>query len=49
MNINPRDFPVAEYIARRGMHFGIHQYLSFEDLDYVADVLSHYFENVVVE
>jgi dTDP-4-amino-4,6-dideoxygalactose transaminase len=45
----PSSFPVAEYIARRGMHFGIHQYLSFEDLDYVADVMGKYFEGVEVE
>jgi dTDP-4-amino-4,6-dideoxygalactose transaminase len=43
------EFPVAEYIARRGMHFGIHQYLRFEDLDYVADVMGKYFEGVEVE
>jgi dTDP-4-amino-4,6-dideoxygalactose transaminase len=42
-------YPVAEYIERRGMHFGIHQYLSFQDLDYVAETLYRYFQDVDIE
>lgn len=38
------DFPESEYVGDNGLHFGIHQYLSREDLDYVSDVLHKYFE-----
>ena len=38
------DFPEAEYIGDNGLHFGIHQYLTKEDLGYVSDLLHKYFE-----
>ena len=38
------EFPEAEYIGDNGLHFGIHRYLSKEDLDYVSDLLHKYFE-----
>ena len=38
------DFPEAEYIGDHGLHFGIHQYLSLDDLDYIADKLHEYFK-----
>ena len=38
------EFPEAEYIGDNGIHFGIHQFLSKEDLDYVSDVLHEYFK-----
>ncbi|MBT4376315.1 DegT/DnrJ/EryC1/StrS family aminotransferase [archaeon] len=38
------EFPEAEYVGDNGLHFGIHQYLSKEDLDYVSDKLHHYFK-----
>lgn len=38
------DFPEAEYVGDNGLHFGIHQYLSKEDLDYVSDKLHEYFK-----
>ncbi len=38
------EFPEAEYIGDNGIHFGIHQFLSREDLDYVSDVLHEYFK-----
>ena len=38
------DFPEAEYVGNNGLHFGIHQYLTKEDLDYVSDLLHNYFE-----
>lgn len=44
MKINPEDFPVASHVDRNGMHFGVHQYLSVEDLDYAARVLTEFFE-----
>lgn len=37
------DFPVAEYIGKNGLHFGIHQYLKDDDLVYISDVLEEYF------
>lgn len=37
------DFPEAEYVGDNGLHFGIHQYLSKEDLNYVSDLLHDYF------
>tara|TARA_Y100000034_G_C6833939_1_gene376695 strand:+ start:113 stop:1237 length:1125 start_codon:yes stop_codon:yes gene_type:complete len=40
------EFPEAEYVGDNGLHFGIHQYLSSEDLDYVSDLLHEYFNNV---
>lgn len=40
------EFPEAEYVGDNGLHFGIHQYLSKEDLDYVSDILHQYFKKV---
>ncbi len=37
------DFPEAEYVGENGLHFGIHQYLTNEDLDYISDKLHEYF------
>ncbi|HLD38563.1 MAG TPA: DegT/DnrJ/EryC1/StrS family aminotransferase [Candidatus Nanoarchaeia archaeon] len=37
------EFPEAEYVGDNGLHFGIHQYLSKKDLDYVSDKLHEYF------
>jgi dTDP-4-amino-4,6-dideoxygalactose transaminase len=37
------EFPEAEYVGDNGLHFGIHQYLSKEDLNYVSDLLHEYF------
>jgi dTDP-4-amino-4,6-dideoxygalactose transaminase len=37
------EFPDAEFVGDNGLHFGIHQYLSKEDLDYVSDLLHSYF------
>lgn len=37
------DFPVAERIGRTGLHCGVHQYLSDEDVAYVADTVRAYF------
>ena len=39
-----REFPEAEYVGDNGLHFGIHQYLSKEDLDYISDILYEYFQ-----
>ena len=36
-------FPVAEYVGENGLHFGIHQYLSEDDLLYISNTLKAYF------
>ena len=37
-------FPVAERIGGTGLHFGIHQYLTQEDIQYIADCVTSYFK-----
>ena len=37
-------FPVAERIGGTGLHFGIHQYLTHEDIQYIADCITSYFK-----
>jgi dTDP-4-amino-4,6-dideoxygalactose transaminase len=37
------EFPEAEYVGNNGLHFGIHQYLTKDDLDFVSDLLYFYF------
>jgi dTDP-4-amino-4,6-dideoxygalactose transaminase len=37
------DFPAAERIGRTGLHFGLHQYLKDDDIEYVAETLRAYF------
>ncbi len=36
-------FPVSERIGRTGLHFGVHQYLTDEDIGYAAEVVQSYF------
>ena len=36
-------FPVSEYVGENGLHFGIHQYLTDDDLLYISDTLKAYF------
>jgi dTDP-4-amino-4,6-dideoxygalactose transaminase len=36
-------FPVSEYVGENGLHFGMHQYLSDEDLVYIGETLKSYF------
>lgn len=31
------DFPEAEFVGNNGVHFGIHQYLTEEDVDYIVN------------
>lgn len=38
------DFPESEYIGDHGLHFGVHQYLSLDDLDYISEKLHEYFK-----
>lgn len=37
------DFPEAEYVGRNGLHFGIHQYLTEEDMEYVVGKINEFF------
>lgn len=37
------EFPSAEYVGDNGLHFGIHQYLTDDDLNFISDVLHKYF------
>ncbi|MFC1964268.1 DegT/DnrJ/EryC1/StrS family aminotransferase [Chloroflexota bacterium] len=37
-------FPVSEYVGENGLHFGIHQYLTEDDLIYISDTLKGYFK-----
>jgi len=41
------EFPEAEYVGDNGFHFGVHQYLSKEDLDYVIELLHNYFKKLI--
>ena len=36
------EFPVAERIGRTGLHFGVHQYLTDDDLDHIIDSIASY-------
>lgn len=38
------DFPEAEYVGDHGIHFGIHQFLTREQLDYAGEQLHTYFK-----
>jgi len=40
------DFPVAERIGRTGITLGIHQYLTDDDIDYLAESIKSYFQSV---
>jgi len=37
-------FPIAERIGRTGLHFGIHQYLTGDDIDYISESVKSYFD-----
>ncbi len=37
------DFPESEYVGKKGLHFGCHQYLNQKELDYVSEHLHTYF------
>jgi dTDP-4-amino-4,6-dideoxygalactose transaminase len=39
------DFPNSEYIGDYGIHIGVHQYLSDEDLIRIETALKEYFEH----
>lgn len=37
------DFPESEYVGDNGLHFGIHQFLNKEELDYISSAIHDYF------
>ena len=37
------EFPEAEYVGENGLHFGIHQFLTVEDLDFISEKMHEYF------
>ncbi len=41
------EFPEAEYVGNNGLHFGTHQYLTKDDLDYVSELLHKYFSRII--
>lgn len=43
------DFPEAEWVGDNGIHVGVHQYLSNEDVDFMIDVISGYFKKEEVD
>ncbi len=43
LGYRPGDFPVAERIGRTGLHVGVHQYLSDDDIMYLAEQFGAYF------
>lgn len=43
-NIKPGDYPVADWINANGFYIGCHQDLTQEDLDYMIQIASAYFE-----
>lgn len=45
LNYKLGQFPVAEYVGRNGLHFGCHQYLHEEDLEYINEKLRMFFNN----
>ena len=40
------EFPISERIGRTGLHFGLHQYLKDDDIEYAADTVKSYFASV---
>ncbi len=38
------EFPEAEYVGNNGVHFGVHQYLSQEQLEKASEVMHTYFK-----
>ena len=43
LGYNYGQFPAAEYVGRNGLHFGMHQYITDDDLVYISNCLKEYF------
>lgn len=46
LGYNFGSYPEAEYIGSNGLHIGVHRYLTNNDLDYIIDVVSNYFDSI---
>lgn len=44
LNYRLGQFPVSEYVGKNGLHFGMHQYMSGEDLVYINEAIREYIE-----
>ena len=40
------EFPIAEYVGRNGLHFGMHQYLTEDDLIFINNTLHEHFRDI---
>lgn len=38
------EFPISEYVGVHGLHFGMHQYLTNDDLVFIGDAIKSYFK-----
>jgi len=41
---NPDDYKRAQIVDKRGFYVGIHQDLTIEDLDYIADMIGEFYD-----
>ena len=44
LNYKEGDFPVAEYVGNNGIHIGVHQEISDEDIEYIKEVMKKFLE-----
>ncbi|MFC2051138.1 DegT/DnrJ/EryC1/StrS family aminotransferase [Chloroflexota bacterium] len=44
LNYKKGQFPASEYVGENGLHFGIHQYLSDDDILFISNALKAYFK-----
>lgn len=44
LGVPPGAFPVAERVGKTGLHFGVHQYLTDDDIHFAAESVSSYFK-----
>lgn len=47
LNYKYGQFPAAEYIGKNGLHFGMHQYITNDDLIFISNVLKEYFRQYI--
>src|SRR3990167_1264003 len=45
---NPQDYPVAQWLDKKGFLIGCHQFLTNKDLEYVANCFKEYFTKPIV-
>ena len=42
LGYQPGQFPESEYVGERGLHFGCHQYMTADDVDYIAEAIGEF-------